>query len=145
MEFGGESNILHKVEYTNYTNLLFPKTLGLSENGDLSVNHNAIGLHKAMSWAYQNELRCILTILPIDVKGFAFEQDRELSKLGAFLSDRGGAHAPSYYDIKIADGAFRSMKLTASPKMPPRNRVLLESLIEKYNPDAELFSSCIEF
>ena len=55
LEFGGESNILHKVEYTNDTNLLFPKTLGLSENGDLSVNHNAIGLHKAMSWAYQNE------------------------------------------------------------------------------------------
>ena len=144
LEFGGESNILHKVEYTNDTNLLFPKTLGLSENGDLSVNHNAIGLHKAMSWAYQNEWRYILTILPIDVKGSAFEQDRELPKLGAFLTDRGGAHTPSYYDMKIADGAFRSMKLTVSPKMSPGNRVLLESLIEKYNPDAELFSSCIE-
>lgn len=97
-----------------------------------------------MSWAYQNEWRYILSILPIDVKGSTFEQDRELPKLGAFLTDRGGAHTPSYYDMKIADGAFRSMKLTVSPKMSPGNRVLLESLIEKYNPDAELFFSCIE-
>lgn len=144
VEFGGESNMLHKVEYSNDPNLLFPKTLEISKNGDFSVNHNAIGLHKAMSWAYQDEWRYILTILPIDVKGSAFEQQGELSKLMAFLTDRGGAQTPMYYDLRIADDAFRSMKITVSPKMSPGNRVLLDSLLEKYNPVAELFPSCIE-
>lgn len=144
VEFSVECNIPHKVEYTNDPNLLFPKTLETSENGNITVNNNAIGMYKATSWAYQNEWRYILAILPIDLKGSSFEQNSGLPKLAAFLSDRGGVHTPMHYDMKIADDTFRSMRMTVSPKMSPGNRVLLESLLEKYNPDAELYLSCIE-
>lgn len=49
-----------------------------------------------------------------------------------------GSDEPSigYYDLSIADDAFSGMVITPSPRMTAGNRILLEVLLEKYNPSA---------
>lgn len=144
VECAGKSDILHKVKYTNDQNLLFPKTLGSFEDNALSADHGVIGLCKAKSWAYQGEWRYLFTIMPFDIKSSLLEQDKMLARLGAFVTDCGEAYIPPYYDLKIDDSAYRSMRITPSPKMSLGNQVVLDALLEKYNPDAELIPSCIE-
>lgn len=50
----------------------------------------------------------------------------------------------SFYDLIISDEAFSSMKLVASPKMTPGNRVILDALVQKYAPGIEVAKSTIE-
>ncbi len=144
LEFAGKTDILYEVEYTDDHEMLFPQALEQLEDGTLSIKHGEIGIRKAMPWSYQNEWRYILTVMPFDMKSGSFDPERALPRLNAFLTDCGEANIPLYYDLKIFDDAFDAMRITASPKMSPGNKVILESLLERYNPKAELIQSCIE-
>lgn len=144
LESAGKTDILHKVEYTDDRERLFPKTLSLADDGALSINHGEIGLRKASPWAYQDEWRYILSIMPLDMKSGSFDAEGMLSRLSAFLTDCGEAHTPLCYDLRISDSAFASMRVTASPRISAGNRVILSALLDKYNPKAELISSHIE-
>ena len=39
-----------------------------------------------------------------------------------------------YYDLEISDEAFFSMEITLSPQFSDGNRIMLDTLCEKYNP-----------
>lgn len=60
------------------------------------------------------------------------------------ILDRCDPEIPSFYDLIISDEAFSSMKLVASPKMTPGNRVILDALVQKYAPGIEVAKSTIE-
>ena len=60
------------------------------------------------------------------------------------ILDRCDPEIPSFYDLIISDEAFSSMKIVASPKMTPGNRVILDALVEKYAPGIEVAESSIE-
>lgn len=144
IECAGKSDFLHEVEYTDEQERLFPKTLDFQAGGGVNVMHGKIGTRKATPWRYQNEWRYVLTVMPFDMKSGSFDSEKMLAQLEAFITDQGEAYTPRFYDLKIADSAFGSMKVTASPKMSHGNRVILESLLEKYNPKAVLVGSRIE-
>lgn len=144
LEAARKDGILNEVEYTDEHGLLFPKAIERHEDGSLSARIGEIGIRKAAAWSYQAEWRYLLTIMPFDMKGSSFEQEIVLSRLMAFVSDQGDAEVPLWYDLKIADEAFSRMQVTASPSMSAGNRVIMETLLDKYNPDARLVSSSIE-
>lgn len=144
LECAGKSDILHEVEYTDDQNLLFPKTLDSREDGGVYMSHGEIGIRKATPWSYQNEWRYALTIMPFDIKGGSYNQQEVLPKLKDFLTDRGDAHMPLFYDLAISDQSFDSMKIMASPRMSSGNRVILEALRDRYGSNAELQVSRIE-
>ncbi len=41
-----------------------------------------------------------------------------------------------FYDLQLDDTAFNQMQITLSPKISVGNRLIVKSLIEKYNPSA---------
>lgn len=46
-----------------------------------------------------------------------------------------------YFDLDIDPRFFEEMEITCSPQMTYGNRVILETLVEKYNPHAKIVES----
>lgn len=135
---------MHEVKYTDDQSLLFPKTWEIQDDGGLHASYGEVGVWKATPWSYQDEWRYIITIVPCDMKDGSLNLEGMLRKLGALVTDREDVSTVPFYDFAIADQAFDSMKIIASPRMSAGNRVILEALRDRYNPNAELLESCIE-
>lgn len=144
IEANSRDSILKKVEYTDDRGLLFPKIIERHDDNSLSAQVGDIGAHKALAWSYQAEWRYLLTIMPFDMKSSGSEQEDLLPRLMAFVDDRCDIETPLCYDLEISDEAFSRMKVIASPGMNEGNRVIMEALLEKYNPDAMVIPSSIE-
>lgn len=136
--------MLHEVEYTNDESLLFPKVINAFENGGLVADLNALGVHKTTAWSYQKEWRYILTAVPIGIDSVINERLDQIVRANDVILDKCDPGIPPYYDLVISDEAFSSMKIVSSPKMTPGNRVILNTLIEKYAPGIEVAESSIE-
>lgn len=136
--------MLHEVEYTNDESLLFPKVINAFENGGLVADLNALGVHKTTAWSYQKEWRYILTAVPIGIDSVINGRLDQIIRATDVILDKCDPGIPPYYDLAISDEAFSSMKIVSSPKMTPGNRVILNTLIEKYAPGIEVADSSIE-
>lgn len=136
--------MLHEVEYTNDESLLFPKVIKAFENGGLVADLNAPGVHKTTAWSYQKEWRYILTAVPIGIDSVINGRLDQIVRANDVILDKRDPGIPPYYDLVISDEAFSSMKIVSSPKMTPGNRVILNTLIEKYAPGIEVADSSIE-
>lgn len=136
--------MLHEVEYTNDESLLFPKVIKAFENGRLVADLNALGVHKTTAWSYQKEWRYILTAVPIGIDSVINGRLDQIVRANDVILDKRDPGIPPYYDLVISDEAFSSMKIVSSPKMTPGNRVILNTLIEKYAPGIEVADSSIE-
>ena len=48
-----------------------------------------------------------------------------------------------YYDMYISDEAFEDMEVTLSPRISGGSKIIVQSLVEKYNPSAKLTESSL--
>ena len=99
------------------------------------------GKYKNLHWSFQSEWRYILTILPFDIN-----QPVEKSMLDfqiiANKMKLGLERQPfSHYDMYISDDAFADMEITLSPRISAGSRIIVENLLEKFNPSAALTES----
>lgn len=143
-ETARDREILHEVEYTNDESLLFPKVINAFGNGGLVADLNALGVHETTAWSYQKEWRYILTAVPIGIDSVINVRLDQILRANDVMLDKCDPGIPPYYDLTISDEAFSSMKIVSSPKMTPGNRVILNTLIEKYAPGIEVAESSIE-
>lgn len=143
-EMARSVEMLHKVQYTNDKSLLFPEVIRSCGNGWIKADLSALGIHKATAWSYQKEWRYVLTGVPVGIASI-FKGDAEAVKKAAeVILDRCDPGIPSFYDLAISDEAFSSMKIVASPKMTPGNRLILDALVQKYAPGIDVAESSIE-
>ena len=63
----------------------------------------------------------------------------------------GSSETPAYCFLRILKGssvqskkAFADMEITMSPRISAGNRIILEMLREKYNPDMIIKESCLK-
>lgn len=143
-ETARDREILHEVEYTNDQSLLFPKVINAFGHGGLVADLNALGVHKTIAWSYQKEWRYILTAVPIGIDSVINVRLDQILRANDVMLDKCDPGIPPYYDLTISDEAFSSMKIVSSPKMTPGNRVILNTLIEKYAPGIEVAESSID-
>lgn len=142
-EMARSVEMLHEVQYTKDKSLLFPEVIRSCGNGWVEADLSALGIHKATAWSYQREWRYVLTAVPVGIA--SIEGDVEAVKRATeVILDRCDPGIPSFYDLAISDEAFSSMKIVASPKMTPGNRVILDALVQKYAPGIEVAESSIE-
>lgn len=124
-------NLLVKVEYTDAPHMLEPKVVNL-KGPQYNIDFTKIGKYKNKYWDFQKEWRYLINFFPIkltpDTEKFQKKYNETIIKL---LDDR--LSAPfDYYDLSIRKNAMDKMTITSSPKMTEGNKVLLESLLEKY-------------
>lgn len=143
-EMARSVEMLHEVQYTDDKSLLFPNVIRNCGNGWIGADTSALGIHKATVWSYQNEWRYVLTAVPVGIASIIKGEDEAINKAAEVILDRCDPEIPSFYDLVISDEAFASMKIVSSPKMTAGNRVILDTLVEKYAPGIEVADSSIE-
>lgn len=131
---------LEKVEYTDNIELLSPQIFNISQQG-IEMKSAQLGKYKNTYWEFQNEERYVLRFLPLDVKKITSESNAAQMVYDAFMNKKSFI---DYYDLEIRDEAFVSMEITLSPQFTMGNRILLEALIDKYNPNLKVHDSVLK-
>lgn len=133
-------NILEKMTYTNDITKLEPKVADVTSEG-INLKMGMIGKHKNLHWEFQKEWRYIMQFISVKFNASIEEMTNQ-----ALVSARKllqGTEPPPfrYYDLDIDSQCFAEMEITQSPQMTYGNRVILETLVEKYNPSAKIIES----
>ena len=136
------NQLLSKVEYTDDTEKLYPRIL--KEEGEgFSLALGKLGKYKHLHWAFQREWRYILNILPLDlnqpVKKSMIDSQIMANKIKLGIEKQPFPH----YDMVISDEAFEAMEITLSPRISGGSRIIVQTLLEKYNPSATLSESSL--
>lgn len=136
------NDILHKVEYTSDYDKLYPR-LVTHEGDKFSIALGSLGIHKNIHWEFQHEWRYILHFYPLN-----FNQDPGQVTTSAQIMANKLLHGLEkqpfpFYDLQLDDTVFNQMEITLSPKISVGNRLIVKSLIEKYNPSALISESSL--
>lgn len=134
--------LLHKIVYTDAQEKLYPLIVTEKE-GKFSVSLNKLGVYKNTSWSFQNEWRYILHILPLNMNQSPDQSEKESLELANKIRTDRAVQPFRFYDMVIADEAFSDMQITMSPEISPGSKVIAESLIKEFNPNAKLLESAI--
>ena len=135
-------NFLTKIEYTEDENKIYPNIVELNES-NFSVKIGSLGKYKNLYWSFQNEWRYILTFFPLDLTKNPDEVLHDFQVYANLVRYDFKIEIFDYYDLYIDDQYFEQMEITFSPKMSLGNQIIVESLIEKYNPKAVFKKSCL--
>lgn len=134
--------LLFKVEYTDDKEKLYPHLLK-DEGGHFFIALGELGKYKNLHWDFQREWRYILNVLPINLNQ-PIETSLRSFQITANKMRLGLEKQPfPYYDMRISDEAFEDMKITLSPRISAGSRIIVQNLIEKYNPTAKLVESSL--
>lgn len=135
-------DLLRKVEYTDDKDKLYPKMF-TKEGNHFTIAMGELGQYKNLHWSFQSEWRYILNILPIDLNQPVASSMKDF-QLVANKMRLGIEKQPfPHYDMVIADDAFVDMEITLSPRISGGSRIIVKSLVEKYNPSAVLRESSL--
>jgi hypothetical protein len=128
----GGVNSPQEIIYTNEEKLLQPSIR--NSNGLHIVD---VGKYKQKIWEFEQEFRYRLEIFPIDNK----VQSNYFPHKYEHLLDNQTPPSINSYFVKINERAFKNMKLVIGPKMKLGDIEIIESLINKFNPNAIISES----
>ena len=132
--------ILEKVQYTDDLSKLEPTVVKI-DDGKVHLNIGSLGRYKNKHWEFQNEWRYIMTFMSMNFK-VGVEMMSQMFSMSVTKMTQGKEPPPfRYYDLDIDPKCFEEMEITCSPQMTYGNRVILETLVEKYNPSAKIVES----
>ena len=136
-------DILHEVIYTNDLSLLEPQTLTVTNEGT-TISFDKLGRYKNEHWRFQKEWRYLMSFIPINFMRPVEEMSKDFTRTAVRIIN-GVEQLPfSSFDLTIDDRYFSEMEITPSPHMSMGYRVLLEDLVEKYNPSAKIKESSLK-
>lgn len=138
-----QSTILHRINYTDDKDLLYPRVYS-EEEGRMNIALDLLGKHKNMYWSFQREWRYIFTGIRFNIIEGMSNPSLAFS-IAVHEMMNGRTRQPfSYYDLTIDEDAFSNMEITLSPQLSAGNRIIVESLVEKYNPTARIVNSALQ-
>lgn len=135
-----DGNILEKVIYTNEKKFLEPQVY-MKNNEGTNLLYGTMGKYKNVHWEFQKEWRYLLSFIPLDLTGTIAEAFAKFKLSGEKIAKGMESLSFSFVDLEIAKEYFEEMEITPSPQMSAGHRVLLETLVEKYNPKATIKDS----
>ena len=135
-----EGDILTQVQYTDDIDLLEPKIISTT-NDCINIDWNNIGRYKNTYWSFQKEWRYIMTFLPLPISDNVEKMKQESFAIANRMVRDAQAAPFEYYDLNLSDDAFNAMQVTPSPKITSGNRIILDALIDRYNPKATVSES----
>lgn len=120
------------ISYTENRDELFPKI-----HTTLGLRTSSLGITKRSIWKIEDEVRYKMEIYPYDstVSKKYFPDAYE-----KFIEQRIPPQI-KFYDAEISKESFEKMKIVIGPKMEVGDRQIIESLVAKYNPTADICES----
>lgn len=138
-------NILFKMKYSEKEDEINPQIISHDISSDMTkATLGKIGKCKREAWGFQKEWRYIIQFYPGSI--LSVYEDDGVTLRNIFMDVCAGkAQQPfPYYDLEIDEQAFRKMRIVLSPTITEGNEILIRSVVEKYNPDAEIFVSAFQ-
>jgi len=133
-------DILKKVVYTSDITKLEPRVASFAD-GRINLDIGSLGKYKNSHWEFQQEWRYIMNFISINFK-VGMEKMQQMFNLSVSKMVQGKEPPPfRYYDLDIDPACFVGMEIVCSPQMTAGNKVLLETIVEKYNPSATIRES----
>lgn len=135
-----KGDVLKQVEYTDELSKLEPTVSKLCD-GRVEINIGSLGCVKNTHWEFQKEWRYIMFIMSMNYRENLLTGGTPLAVSVSKLLQ--GKESPPfrYFDLELDSKYFEEMEIVCSPKMTMGNRVILEGLVEKYNPKARIIES----
>lgn len=117
-------------------------TVSISQSQEgTTIGLDKMGKVKNVHWAFQKEWRYIIRFIKTDYQKSPENMFIDfLMTMSNLISGRYQQPFP-YYDMSLAEDAFSNMSITLSPRLSAGNRVIVNSLVEKYNSTAEVTES----
>lgn len=134
--------LLQKVEYVSDEEKLCPSVVKTTAE-HTEIELNLLGRYKNLHWAFQNEWRYIFRAIPVDYHADVNQMQRNLILTMQEVINGSFTQAFAYYDMPIEDTAYSKMEISMSPQISAGNRIILKSLIEKFNPTATIRESSL--
>ena len=109
--------------------------------GAMKMNLKKIGLYKRKCWAFQKEHRFTLTILP-NIWG-----DIDINQMPKRIMQAVYDRIPpklSFFDLEINPELLSKMKITLSPICSEAEKVIVESIVQKFAPKAIIRESMLK-
>lgn len=136
------------VEYVEDINKKIDNCVKLTPvSGNLNhihVQFSEIGRYKNKRWAFEEETRFFLFIIP----GMIFKMGPQVTiDFNQHLYDvwtNNIRNKITFYDMHLKDNIFDDMEITLSPNITIDKRIIVEALKEKYAPKAIIKSSTFE-
>ena len=135
-------DILFKVLYTEDEDKILPKIYSYdaaTDSGTLALGE--VGKYKRYDWNYQKEWRYIIQFLPENVLTVLTDGGKSFQKVFVDIMNGTAKQPFPYYDLEIADEAFKKMKVVLSPTISPGNEILIRNALDYYNKDATIAES----
>lgn len=136
-------NLLKEVVYTDDISQLEPNVI--KNNSLHSFDFGEFGYIKNSYWRFQKEWRYVASFFNFSV------YNKSLSDMKAewdfeFHKIKNGTNTPPFseYDLEIEDEYFKTMVITPSPKISDGNMILLNALVDRYNPTAIIEESTLK-
>ena len=101
-----------------------------------------VGVLKNKRWAFQNESRFLLWIIPTDGEISLYNPKELVAKLKAAFDTKLEPHF-NLYDLPLKDDIFDQMVVTLSPSIKVGQRVIVEALLNQYAPKAKIKESSL--
>lgn len=112
----------------------------------ITINTAKFGLFKQERWSFEKEIRFVLIIVPgkkyKDINSFMQGYTGNNVFFNAW--NNGIIPSISYYDMHLKENVFDNMEITLSPAMPEPSRIIVESLVKQYAPNATIQASVFE-
>lgn len=135
---------LTKVEYTSDLEKLEPRIVIIDNREDnFIVSLGKLGGIKNEYWSFQQEWRYIIRIQPISIKNTLKNYNLEMKQFQERIVKGQADQALSYIDLHLSDWALNKMEIVLAPDMAEGNKVLVESFIRQYNPEAKVRKSSL--
>lgn len=132
------------VQYTDDPDLLCPKVLS-SEKGKVSISFGDVGKYKRKCWEFQDEWRYRIQAVPLSTKKFEDPNIGEKELQNCLDKISNGYEIPfDHIDLVIDDIAFQEMEITKGPGMSESQTVMLDAIVQKFNPAAKIIESTLK-
>ncbi|MEA3318920.1 MAG: DUF2971 domain-containing protein [Bacillota bacterium] len=127
----------NKVFYSDDEKYLNSTVLS-KENGSIRVNLYDLGMFKQKCWEYEQEWRFKILAFPDEV----YLPDDELTK--DMLDLKKYPVKNTFIDVPLESNIFNEAEFTLGPKTTEAQFLLIESLVEKYSPQATINRSNLQ-
>lgn len=145
--FTNRENFERKVEYVEnpYDSYKDVVKIAVDEKGYATVNIKEVAKfakYKNLEWKFQNEIRFVLFILPgcpIPKEGINDKKfGEEFTSLIVNSVLKGIAPNLDYFDVELNPAALDNIEITLGPLHSDGDRIIVESLLDKYTKNGKL-------
>lgn len=93
-------------------------------NGQTGINFNEVGCYKSKDWEFQQECRFVIYAFPKNIDGRMFYP--------SYIIENNIYPKERYIDLPIKESVLNSMKIVLGPMSSAADRIIVESLCERY-------------